>query len=247
MFDNVTRFSFPTAISFGQGAIQFLHDYLKEAGISRPLIVTDPGLMKTDVYSALEGILKASRTTFALFGKVHLNPLDEDIDNALQIYLKENCDGVIGLGGGSALDAAKGVGVLAVNGGKINDYDCETGGNQNIKGPLPPMIAIPTTAGTGSEVGRCSIITSMEMGRKFLVCHPQMRPTVAILDPKLTVSLPPSLTAATGMDALTHCIESLTTPVFHPMCDAIALKGIEFVALNLEKAVKEPTDIKARG
>lgn len=247
MFDNVTRFSFPTAISFGLGASQFLHDYLKEAGISKPLVVTDPGLMKTDVYPTIEGILKSSGTIFAVFEEVHLNPLDEDIDNALQIYLKENCDGVIGLGGGSALDAAKGVGVLAVNGGKINDYDCEIGGNQKIKGQLPPMIAIPTTAGTGSEVGRCSIITSMEMGRKFLVCHPQMMPTIAVLDPKLTVSLPPSLTAATGMDALTHCIESLTAPVFHPMCDAIALKGIEYVSLNLEKAVKEPTDIEARG
>lgn len=247
MFDNVTRYSFPTAISFGLDAIRFIRDYLKEACINRPLVVTDPGLMQTDVYSTIEGILKFSGTIFAVFGEVHPNPLDKDIDSAFQIYLKENCDGVIGIGGGSALDAAKAVRVLAKNGGRINDYDCEIGGNQRIKDPLPGMIAIPTTAGTGSEVGRCSIITSLEMSRKFLVCHPHMMPTIAVLDPKLTVSLPPSLTAATGMDALTHCIESLTAPVFHPMCDAIAMMGIEYVALNLEKAVKEPTNINARG
>ncbi len=136
--------------------------------------------------------------------------------------------------------------VLAANEGPINKYDCQTGGNGNIKG-LPPVIEVPTTAGTGSEVGWCSVITSPSMGRKFMVCHPLMMPKMAVLDPELTVGLPPFLTAATGMDAFTHCVESLTAPVFHPMSDAIAIKGIEFTAKYLEKAVNEPGDIEARG
>jgi len=137
--------------------------------------------------------------------------------------------------------------VIAAHGGRVNDYDISFGGNQNIKGPLSPMIAIPTTAGTGSEVGSCSVITSVEQGRKFLVCSPLLRPAIALLDPELTVSLPASLTAGTGMDAFTHCVEALVVKDFHPMCDAIALKGIEYVAQYLEIAVKEPGNIDARG
>ena len=247
MINEVTRFSFPTAVAFGPGAIDQLPDYLKEVGIGKPLLVTDPGLRKTDVFARVTGVLKDSATPCAVFGDVHPNPLDEDISKALEVYRSQGCTGVIGLGGGSALDAAKVVPVLAVNDGKINEYDGQTGGNQRIQGPLPPMIAVPTTAGTGSEVGRCSVITSVEMGRKFMVCHPLMMPKMAVLDPELTVGLPSHLTAATGMDAFTHCVESLIAPVFHPMCDAIALKGIELVAGYLEKAVNEPTDIEARG
>ncbi|MCD6395016.1 MAG: iron-containing alcohol dehydrogenase, partial [Planctomycetes bacterium] len=144
-------------------------------------------------------------------------------------------------------DAAKVVPVLAANKGPLTRYDIMGGGNMKIKGPLPPMIAIPTTAGTGSEVGRCSVITNAAEGRKFLVCHPEMMPARAILDPELTMGLPAMLTAGTGMDALTHNIEALVVDMFHPMCDAIALKGIELIAGNLEKAVKNPTDIAARG
>ena len=122
-----------------------------------------------------------------------------------------------------------------------------TGGGQKIDSDLPPVIGIPTTAGTGSEVGKCAVITSSTAHRKYMICHPQMLPRRAILDPELTVSLPALLTAAPGMDAFTHCAESLTAPVFHPMCDAIALKGIEYVARYLETAVSNPTDLEARG
>lgn len=247
MIKDISRFSFPTDIVFGPGAIRQLPEVLKQADISKPLIVTDPGLMKTDVYTAVKDLLDKSKISSALFSNVNPNPLDEDISKALIIYEQNNCDGVIGLGGGSALDAAKVVPVLAVNKGKINDYDCASEGNLNIKGPLPPMIAVPTTSGTGSEVGRCSVITSIELKRKFMVCNPQMMPKTAVLDPELTVGLPPFLTAATGMDAFVHCLESLTAPVFHPMCDAIAIKGIELVAQYLKKAVDNPGDIEARG
>jgi alcohol dehydrogenase class IV len=247
VIEHVTRFSFPTTISYGPGAIQQLPGNLKEANIRRPLVVTDPGLKATDAYRTVEAVLTDSAVLYAVFGSIHPNPPDEDVEKALDVYRSNDCDGVIGLGGGSALDAAKVLRVLVTNEGPLTRYDIQTGGNSQIRGPLPPMIAVPTTAGTGSEVGRCSVITDTSRGRKILVCHPLMMPALAILDPELTVGLPPMLTAATGMDAFTHSLESLTAPVFHPMCDAIAEKGIELVAQYLEQAVVHPDDIEARG
>jgi len=247
MNSGIAKFSFPTTIYFGAGAIDNLPQYLRDVGIKKPLLVTDPGMLKTDVFPKVEGILKASNIAFGLFPRVNPNPLDSDIQKAVDIYSEDGCDGLIGLGGGSALDAAKMVQVIAGHGGKVNDYDISTGGNQNIIGPLPPMIAVPTTSGTGSEVGSCSVITSVELGRKFLVCSPLLIPSIALLDPELTMGMPAALTAGTGMDAFTHCLEALSVKDFHPMCDAIALKGIEFVAQNLETAVKEPDNLEARG
>ena len=247
MTQNISQFSFPNTIYFGAGAIDNLPEYIQNTGIKKPLLVTDPGMLDTAVFPKVEGILKAAGIEYAVFSKVNPNPLDSDIEKAVAVFKAQCCDGLIGLGGGSALDAAKVVQVIAAHGGRVNDYDISFGGNQNIKGPLSPMIAIPTTAGTGSEVGSCSVITSVEQGRKFLVCSPLLRPAIALLDPELTVSLPASLTAGTGMDAFTHCVEALVVKDFHPMCDAIALKGIEYVAQYLEIAVKEPGNIDARG
>jgi len=247
MIKGISRFSFPTSISYGPGVIKELPAYLEEVGIKKSLLVTDPGLKATDVYRTAEAVLRDCGVAFALFGEVHTNPLVEDVEKAAEAFRSNDCDGVIGLGGGSALDTAKVVPVLISNKGPLTRYDVQTGGNAQIKGPLPPMIAIPTTAGTGSEVGRCSVITDPSKGRKIMVCHPLMMPAMAILDPELTVGLPPTLTAATGMDAFTHCIESLTAPILHPMCDAIAEKGIELVAQYLEQAVRNPGDIEARG
>ncbi|MBI4830209.1 MAG: iron-containing alcohol dehydrogenase [Candidatus Lindowbacteria bacterium] len=243
----VVRFSFPTTIYFGPGAINQLPLCLEEIGIKRPLLGTDNGLPKTGAFSMVKAVLEASHAQYALFSDVHPNPSIEDVGRAIKIYRANNCDGVIGLGGGSALDAAKVVPVKLTNDKPLKDYDVQTGGNANIKGPYPAMIAIPTTAGTGSEAGRCSVITDTQANRKFLVCHPEMMPRRAILDPELTVGLPAHLTAATGMDAFTHNLEALTVDAFHPMCDAIALKGVEYVAQYLERAVKNPTDIEARG
>ena len=247
MNSGIAKFSFPTTIYFGAGAIDNLPQYLQDITIKKPLLVTDPGMLKTDVFPKVEGILKDSAIAFGLFSRVNPNPLDSDIQKAVDIYTEEGCDGLIGLGGGSALDAAKMVQVIAGHGGKVNDYDISTGGNQNITGPLPPMIAVPTTSGTGSEVGSCSVITSVALGRKFLVCSPLLIPSIALLDPELTMGMPAALTAGTGMDAFTHCLEALSVKDFHPMCDAIALKGIEFVAQYLERAVKDPDNIEARG
>ncbi len=247
MINYVTRFSFPTNIIFGPGAIRELSTCLSELKIKKPLLVTDSKLRSTEVYNLVENELKNCEIDFVAFDEIKPNPTDENIQDAANIFIQSRCDGLIGFGGGSSIDSAKAISVLIKNKGKLIDYNLQTGGNIRIRGPLPPVIAIPTTAGTGSEVGRCSVITSLSHGRKFLVCSPFMLPARAILDPELTIGLPSSLTAATGMDAFTHCVESLTAPVFHPMCDAIALKGIELIAQYLELAVKEPTNIKARG
>jgi 4-hydroxybutyrate dehydrogenase len=247
MFDKISRFSFPTQITFGPGARKLLPEHLSALRITKPLIVTDPGLKNTDVLTAIEAVLEESKVPFAEFSDVQANPYEADIDNAVKAYNAGSCDGVIGLGGGSPLDVAKVVPVLAINDGPLSRYDVSTGGNLQIKGPLPSVITIPTTSGTGSEVGRCSVITSASLGRKFMVCNPLMMPGQAVLDPELVVGLPPTLTAYTGMDALTHNIEAFSVEDFHPMCDAIALKGIEFVSKYLERAVKKPGDIEARG
>ncbi|WDP83886.1 MAG: iron-containing alcohol dehydrogenase [Desulfobacter sp.] len=243
----ISQFSFPNTIYFGAGAIDNLPEYINDSGFENPLVVTDPGMLKTQVFPRVESILTAAGMSYSVFSGVNPNPLDSDIDKAVAVFKAQGCDGLVGLGGGSALDAAKVVQVLAAHGGRVNDYDIATGGNQKIKGPLAPCIAVPTTAGTGSEVGSCSVITSVRENRKFLVCSPLLRPCVALLDPELTLGLPPGLTAGTGMDAFTHCVEALAVKDLHPMCDAIALKGIEYIAQYLETAVKAPANVEARG
>jgi len=247
MLDSVVRFAFPTTICFGPGAAKQLPACLEEVDIVKPLLVTDPGLRKTEAYIAIEGILRASGIPFAVYDEVHPNPVEDDVEQAAEAFRAGECDGVIGLGGGSALDVAKVVLVRATHEGPLSLYEAQAGGVERIHGPLPPMIAIPTTAGTGSEVGRGAVITVPSLGRKILVFHPLLMPKRAIADPELTVSLPPLLTAATGMDAFTHNLESLTAPVFHPLCDAIAIGGIELVANYLERTVKDGRDIEARG
>jgi len=243
----IVQFSFPTTVCFGPGALKQLHQGLGELNVTRPLIVTDAGLVQTDIIDRVTKRLAKKSIPYALFADIHSNPLVSDVDKAVECYKTEACDAIIALGGGSPIDAGKAVSVLASNQGPLTRYNIATGGNAQIKGPLAPVIAIPTTAGTGSEVGRCSVITDASAGHKFLVCHPEMMPARAILDPELTMSLPRSLTAGTGMDALTHHVEALAVDMFHPMCDAIALRGIQLVAQNLETAVNQPDDIEARG
>ena len=166
---------------------------------------------------------------------------------SVALYRSAGCDGVIGLGGGSAIDVAKAVVVMARHEGALADLEAQAGGMDRMTGPYDPIIAIPTTAGTGSEVGRSSVITSHQLGRKIIIFSPWLMPKRAILDPELTVSLPPFLTAATGMDAFTHCLESLTCPTYHPLCDAIAIHGLELVIRYLERATRDGKDIEARG
>ena len=247
MFDEISNFSFPTRITFGCGAVRELPRALAETGVRKPLIVTDPGVRATSAFDAVTGVLSGAGVPHEVFDRVHGNPIEEDVVGSAELYRSSGCDGVIGLGGGSALDVSKVVVVMARHDGALTDLEWQAGGTERMKGPYEPIIAIPTTSGTGSEVGRSSVITSHKLGRKIIVFSPHLLPKRAILDPELTVGLPPHLTAATGMDAFTHCLESLTCPVFHPICDAIAIYGLELVIRYLERATRNGKDIEARG
>ena len=247
MFDEITTFSFPTRILFGCGAVRQLPRSLEETGVRKPLVVTDPGVRATPVFEAVVSVLNQAGLPHEVFAGVHGNPIEEDVLDSAARYRSAGCDGAIGLGGGSALDVSKAVVVMARHEGALTELEWQAGGTDRMKGPYDPIIAIPTTAGTGSEVGRSSVITSHKLGRKIIIFSPWLMPKRAILDPELTVGLPPFLTAATGMDAFTHCLESLTCPVFHPLCDAIAIHGLELVIRYLERAVRNGADIEARG
>jgi alcohol dehydrogenase class IV len=247
MFDEITTFFFPTRIVFGCGAVQRLPQCLAENGVRKALVVTDPGLRAAPAFDKTVSALKSAGAAHEVFDRVHGNPVEEDVVEAAELYRAAGCDGAVGLGGGSAIDVAKAVVVMARHSGALAELEAQAGGMDRMTGPYDPIIAIPTTAGTGSEVGRSSVITSHKLGRKIIIFSPWLMPKRAILDPELTVTLPPSLTAATGMDAFTHCLESLTCPVYHPICDAIAIHGLELVIRYLERAVRDGRDIEARG
>ena len=247
MFEKITTFSFPTRIAFGVGAVRQLPACLEENGVRRPLVVTDPGLRAAPPFKTVESALRDGGVRYEVFDGVHPNPIEEDVVQAAESYRTAGCDSVIGVGGGSAIDVAKATVVLARQEGTLADFEAQSGGMDRMTGPYDPIIAIPTTAGTGSEVGRSSVITSHKLKRKIIIFSPWLMPKRAILDPELTVSLPPFLTAATGMDAFTHCLESLTCPVYHPLCDAIAIHGLELIIRYLERATGDGRDIEARG
>jgi len=233
-----SSFSFPTKILFGAGTLSELPKHLSALGVSKPLIVTDPGLVSTDAFKSLE---KISGKKWAVFSGVHPNPALEDVEAATAAYHSGKCDSVIAFGGGSALDVGKVIRICIKRPDQPLipfDFDADWSG-------LAPCITIPTTAGTGSETGRSSVI--IKDGRKRVIFHPSLIASLVILDPKLTLGLPPKLTAATGADALIHCIESFTSPVFHPMCDGVALEGIHLIGQSLARAVKNGGDIDARG
>ena len=247
MFDEITTFNFPTRIVFGCGAVRQLPACLAETGIRKPMIVTDPGLRSTPVLATVIAVLAEAGIPHEVFAEVHGNPIEDDVILAAAQYRAAGCDGAIGLGGGSALDVSKAVVAMARHDGDITELDAFNGGVARIAPNLDPIIAIPTTSGTGSEVGRSAVVTVRKLGKKIFIFHPQLLPQRAILDPELTVGLPPALTAATGMDAFTHCLESYTCPVFHPICDAIAIHGMELVIRYLERATRNGHDIEARG
>jgi alcohol dehydrogenase class IV len=231
-------FSFPTNIRFGAGCLQETPACLAALGVNRPLVVTDPGLLATDAFKSLE---KISGKQWAVFSGVHPNPTIEDVEAATAAYRAGKCDSVIAFGGGSALDVGKVIRICLKRPDKPLlpfDFEADWSG-------LAPCITIPTTAGTGSEVGRSSVI--IKEGRKRVIFHPSLLASLVILDPELTRGLPPKLTAATGADALVHCVESFTSPVFHPMCDGIALEGIHLIGQSLARAVKNGDDLAARG
>ncbi len=235
-------FTFPNRILFGAGARASLAPELAGLGVARPLVVTDPGLEATGIVADVVSTLNDA----SVFSAVQANPTEEDVLAGLERYQTLGCDGIIGLGGGSAIDAAKAIRLLVTHPGRLADYDLTTGGQPKITANLPPMAAVPTTAGTGSEAGRGTLIQLPQTGRKTIVLSPFLLPTVSICDPELTYGLPAVLTAGTGMDALTHCLESYLSTTFHPICDGIALEGLRQISKGLEAAVRDGADHKAR-
>ncbi|MEW4567142.1 iron-containing alcohol dehydrogenase [Tautonia sp. JC769] len=245
----VSTFSFPLRILFGDGAISELPAELASLDVRRPLIVTDPGIVAAGLLDrALHEMARGSghRSAVFVFAEVQANPHERDVLNALNLYRENRCDGLIGLGGGSPIDAAKATRLLVTHAGRLADYDVSTGGTARIRADLPPMIAVPTTAGTGSEAGRGALIQLPQTGRKTAILSPHLLPSVALCDPELTRELPPVLTAGTGMDALTHCIESFLSTTYHPICDGIALEGLRQVARGLEPSVQDGSQRDAR-
>jgi alcohol dehydrogenase class IV len=245
MSASVSGFSFPTATIFGSGAVAELPTRLKQMGARRPLVVTDPGLLQTQAFNVLKSALGGQDLgrTWELFHGVHSNPTEQDVIDAAKAFRESDCDSVIAFGGGSALDVGKACRLLVKKPDlKLSKFNF----NDDWSG-LARCVCIPTTAGTGSEVGRSSVITLAGTQRRSVIFLPRLLAKLVILDPQLTVDLPPHLTAATGMDAFTHCVESFTSPVVQPLCDGIALEGIHYIVEALPKAVKNGKDLDARG
>jgi len=238
----MSTISYLTRIEFGEGQIARLPEFLAALGIARPLIATDKGLVATGLVEKIAGLLNIPVT---VFDGTPANPTEEAVLNAHAVYKQNGCDGIIGLGGGSALDLAKAVRLLTGHDGPLAQYTLVAGGLSRIHGRICPMIAIPTTSGTGSEVGRAAVIITAE-GRKLGIISPHMLPSIALCDPELTYGLPAFLTAATGMDAMSHCLETFMAPSFNPPADAIAMDGLTRGWRSLETAVRNGNNKAAR-
>lgn len=238
----MSTISYLTRVEFGEGQVSRLQEFLDLLGVKRPLLCTDRGLVATGLVARIAGLLTAPAV---IFDGTPANPTEEAVLAAHALYRAEGCDGIIGLGGGSALDLAKGVRLLTGHEGPLAQYTLVAGGLARIHGRICPLIAVPTTAGTGSEVGRAAVIITAE-GRKLGIISPHMLPSIALCDPELTYGLPPGLTAATGMDAISHCLETFMAPAFNPPADAIALDGLTRGWRSIEVAVKDGADTAAR-
>jgi alcohol dehydrogenase class IV len=241
------NWNYPTNIKVGAGRIKELAGLCKSMGMQAPLLITDPGLAALPMLKAVVDDLNQSGLRCGLFSGIKANPTGENVDDGTAYYREHNHDGVIAFGGGSALDAAKAVALMVGQDRPVWDFE-DVGDNWlrvNVDG-MAPVVAVPTTAGTGSEVGRASVITDASKHIKKIIFHPNMLPEQVLLDPELTVGLPGLITAATGMDALSHNLEALCSPFYHPMAEGIALEGIRLVQEFLPRAVADGTDIEAR-
>lgn len=244
-FNQVYQYNFPTTIRFGAGASNELGDYLLKNNLLRPLIVTDPTVSQLDFFKSIIHSLKKKNISIAIFSDIHKNPVKSDVYNGTDVYDIEKRDSVIGIGGGAALDVARAI-VLRVNHREdLFRYDDLIGGDVYVTNDAPHFITIPTTAGTGSEVGRSAIIADDETHQKKILFSPKLLAKIIFADPLLTMELPPFITAATGMDALTHNMEAYLAKMPHPLCEGIALEGISLINQSLEKAVNEP-DLESR-
>ena len=242
-----TNWNYPTPIRFGIDRVKELSLFIDELKISNPLIVTDPQFREVAQFKGIIDSLNNSNKNYSIFSEIKGNPTGTNIRDGVDVFLKNKNDGVIAIGGGSSLDAGKAVAFMSKQ--KENIWYFEDIGDNWTKAiidNLPKVIAIPTTAGTGSETGRASLIVDEETYTKKIIFHPTMLPDLVVLDPSLTISLPKHLTAATGMDALAHCLEAYCSNNFHPMAHGIALEGIKIIKENLVTAYNDPGNIEAR-
>jgi alcohol dehydrogenase len=241
------NWSYPTAVRFGPGRIKELADACRVAGISRPLLVTDKSLAKLPITQRTIDLLKEAAFPVTMFSDVQPNPVDSNLEAGIAAFRAGGHDGVVAFGGGSGLDTGK---VIAFMAGQTRPlWDFEDIGDWWTRADadwIAPVVAVPTTAGTGSEVGRAGVITQESTNTKKVIFHPKMMPKVVICDPELTVGMPPAITMGTGMDALAHCLEAYCAPSYHPMAEGIAVEGMRLVFANLPKAVTNGQDLEAR-
>ena len=242
------NWSFPTTIWFGDGSISRLAEACGQVGLKRPVLVTDPGLVALPMVDAACTQLRDAGITVSVFSDIQANPTAQNVADGVAFMAENGCDGVIAFGGGSALDVGKVIALMAAQTMSLWDFeDGRDDWQQANHDAILPVIAVPTTAGTGSETGRAGVITDKESKTKRIIFHPGIMPAIVISDPALTVSLPPHLTAATGMDALAHSLEAFCAPGFHPFCDGVAVEGIRLVHRHLVDAVEDGQNLEARG
>ena len=241
------QYNYPTTILFGEGALGEGAKRVQAMGYKRPLLVTDQTLVKVGIVEQVRKVFAEVGVNCAVFDGVHPNPIEDDVEKGAEMYRAQKCDSVIAVGGGSPIDVAKVIMLAVTHREPLAVYDDAKGGDKKIVNLLPPLFAVPTTAGTGSEVGRSGVIIMRATNDKTIFFHPTMLPKIAMLEPRLTVGLPAAVTAATGIDAFTHCLEAFFATGFHPMADGIALEGIRLVLKNLPVAVKDGGNLQARG
>lgn len=245
MFDRVYQYNFPTTIRFGAGSVAELPDYLKANNLSDPLIVTDPVVAELGFFKKIIESLKNRNISVEVFSDIHKNPVKSDVYKGTDRYDDTHRDCIIGIGGGAAVDVARAI-LLRINHREdLFKYDDLIGGDVHVVNDVPHFITIPTTAGTGSEVGRSAIIADDDTHQKKILFSPKLLAKIVFADPILTMDLPPAVTAATGMDALTHNMEAYIAKMPHPMCEGIALEGMSLIAQSIEQAVKH-SDVESR-
>jgi alcohol dehydrogenase len=243
----VANWSYPTAIRFGAGRISELADACKGIGIMQPLLVTDSGLAKLEITTRALDLMREGGLRPGIFSNVRPNPVESNLTNGVHVFKAGGHDGVVAFGGGSGLDTGKLIAFMAGQARPVWDFeDIGDWWTRANAGAIAPIVAVPTTAGTGSEVGRAGVVTDEKAHTKKVIFHPKMMPKAVICDPELTVGMPAFITAGTGMDALAHCLEAYSADFYHPMSAGIAVEGMRLVFDNLAKAVKDGNDIEAR-
>lgn len=239
--------SFPVPIAYGPGRLVEIAQIARSAGMSRPLIVTDAGSAGLPFIATLQSHLSAAGMDSTVFSGISPNPRDDEIEAGCESYRSGDHDGIIAIGGGSGMDGGKAITLTATSGVPLWDFEFESPAPELSASAFPPLITIPTTAGTGAETESTAMVTDTARGMKFCIWHANCKPACALLDPELTLGLPPHLTAWTGVDALVHAIEAYCVPGFHPLCDGAALEGLRLINRWLPVAYREPRNLEARG